>query len=114
MSVRFLASGLSIAVLSAITSGCASEAEMGSVTVEVRLSDSDLPSASRVVTVYGPEGEMVETREVESGTISVIDQVPLGWVTVEADSSCEVASELNVQHPSMTLIFDGDDCILTD
>lgn len=114
MNLRLLARGAFVFLVAGAISGCALGAQTGSVVVEVRAMTPGSQGNSYDVTVRGPDQKAVESLEVSVGQSITIDDVPLGWVSIEADSLCTVESELTKEHPTMRLIADAANCTLAD
>lgn len=101
-------------LIAPVLSGCAAGAQVGQVVVEVRAMAPDAQSDAYDVSVLGGDGEPVGSREVRVGSATTFENVPLGWVTVEAASSCTGESELTSQHPTLRLVIDAEHCSVTD
>lgn len=74
----------------------------------------DAQDASSDVTVLGPDQEVIASREVFAGSSIEIEDVPFGWVSIDAVGRCTVENELSLESPTMRLIIDEQDCTLTD
>ena len=95
-------------------SGCSWGAGTGSVFVQVGSMAPGAQSTSYDLTVLGPDQEIVASREVFAGSSIEIEDVPFGWVSVEAVSMCTVESELSRESPTMRLVVDETNCTLAD
>lgn len=100
-------------VVGAMT-GCGSGAHSGSVEVEVRSVVPGAPGGSYGVKIIGPDGNLITSQEVSVGSTYGIEGVSLGWISVEATSGCAGERELTLESPSMRLVIDGENCILSD
>ena len=89
-------------------SGCSLGVTNGSVVVEVRAMESGDQADSYDVTVRGPGEAVVSSREVHVGSSITIDNVPLGWVSVET-ALCTVEGELSQESPTMRLVMAPDE-----
>src|SRR3954452_3860764 len=94
--------------------GCSSAADSASVVVEVRATTPGDQSGPYAVKIMGPADELVASFESKVGSTTAVDEVPFGWVSVEASPRCSVATELSSDSPTMRLIIDGETCTLAD
>ena len=114
MDVRHFARGAAALLAISAMSGCASGTEAGSVVVEVRAMTPGAQGDSYEVKVLGPDGELVNSREVSAGSSNAFEDVPFGWVSVNANSGCTVEGELTSESPTMRMIIDADNCTIAD
>lgn len=114
MKSRSCAGYIVVLTLSGSLSGCGSALEPGSVAVEVRSVLPDVQGSSYDVRVVGPDGNLIVSQDMGAGHSLSYGDIPLGWVTVSAGTTCTVQAELTSDLPSMGLIVDGADCTLTD
>ncbi|ALV47091.1 hypothetical protein MB46_17975 [Arthrobacter alpinus] len=114
MDLKYLARGAAAFLVVGAMTGCNSGAESGSVSVEVRAMTPGAQGGPYEVKVRGSDGELVNSREVSVGSTYVIEDVPYGWVSVEATSGCTVENELTSESPTMRMIIEADNCTLAD
>lgn len=93
-------------------SGCNGGPATGSVFVEVRPGAQG--ASSYDVRVFGPDQEVVTSREVFVGSTVEIEGAPFGWVKVEAVDMCTIESELSRESPKIRLVIDTKSCTSTD
>lgn len=110
----YLARGAAALLVVGAMTGCASGAQSGSIEVEVRTMVPGDQGGSYEVTVTGPGGELASSQEVSVGSTYGMEGIPFGWVTVEATSGCKGERELSSASPTMRMVIDGKNCILTD
>ena len=113
MDRRNLSRSVALILAVGTLSGCSSGAEVGRVFVEVRSMAPDAQGTSYDVTVLGPDQEVVASQEVAAGSSIEIEDVPFGWVSINAALMCTVESELSLESPTMRLIIDGKTCTST-
>lgn len=114
MGTRYFLYGIGLVLTVGTVSACAPVDGRGSVAVEVRAMSPKEKVAAYDVSVIGPDDELLFSQEMGAGESVVWAEVPLGWVSVNAEPFCTVDSELTSESPTMRLILDGIDCILTD
>lgn len=114
MNRRFLAEASAVVTIAATLAGCAPVAETGSVVVEVRAMVPGSQGTSHHVDVLGPDGGLVESREVSVGSTVTIENVPYGWVSIAAPKVCTVEGELGAEAPVMRLTIDAAHCTISN
>lgn len=111
---RLLAAG-TLALGTALTlAGCAVEEPTGTVTLQASefADDYDSDSVDIALSIGGEEFASVELREGEG---RVIEDVPLGWLRIDALDYCSGEAELSATSPTMGLLISGDgSCAFTD
>lgn len=101
-------------IIAATLAGCAPVAETGSVVVEVRAMVPGSQGNAHHVDVLGPDGGLVESREVSVGSTVTIENVPYGWVSIAAPKVCTVEGELGAEAPVMRLTIDAAHCTISN
>lgn len=114
MSRKLLPLVLAASVFAGTASGCTAGPQVGSVVVEVRAMAPDVPGQSYQVEVSAADGGFADSREVTVGSTITIENVPYGWVSVAAASSCTVEGQLESEAPTLRLIIDGTHCTLSN
>lgn len=114
MDTRFYARVAAASLIVGAMAGCTSGAHPGSVEVEVRTMAPGTQSSSYDVKISSRDGDVASSQEISVGSTYGVEGVPLGWVSVELTPGCKVESELTLESPTMRVVIDGNDCILTD
>lgn len=94
--------------------GCTTGSQNGSVEVEVRAMAPGDQGGSYEVKVIGPDGEFTNSQDVAVHSTYGIEGIPYGWVSVEATSGCTAKRELTSESPTLRVVIDGENCILSD
>lgn len=114
MDRKYLARVAAAFLVAGAMTGCTSGSQSGSVEVEVRAMVPGAPGGSYEVKVIGPDGDFVNSQEVVVGSTYGIEGIPFGWVSVEATSGCTAKRELTSESPTLRMVIDGENCILSD
>lgn len=114
MAPQYLARVAAASLTVFVMTGCASGAQSGSIEVEVRTMVPGDEGGSYDVTVIGPDGVLADAQEVSVGSTYGMEGVPFGWISVDATSGCTARQELTSESPTMRMVIDGKNCILTD
>ena len=94
-------------------SGC-SAAPTGTATVEIRELAGDSAGTALTAIVRNSEGVIAETLTLDEGTTIAVEDLPLGRTAIEVDGFCEVEAQLDEANPTMRLVVEGNNCLLTD
>ncbi|WP_154606351.1 hypothetical protein [Arthrobacter sp. AQ5-05] len=114
MDRKYLARvGAAFLVVGAMT-GCTAGSQSGSFEVEVRAMAPGAQGGSYEVKVIGPDGDFVNSQEVVVGSTYGIEGIHFGWVSVETTSGCTAKRELTSESPTLRMVIDGENCILSD
>ncbi|KAM9862238.1 hypothetical protein ACI1US_01847 [Leucobacter sp. BZR 635] len=110
---RLLASGTLALVTGLALAGCAAEVPTGTVTLQVSefAADHGSDSVEIALSVGGEEVELVELGE---GDGRVIEDVPLGWLKIDALDYCSGEAELTAGAPAMSLVISAEGCTFGD
>ncbi|KUF07137.1 hypothetical protein [Leucobacter sp. G161] len=110
---RLLAAGTLAVITGLALAGCAAD-PTGTVTLQVSefADDYDSDSVEVALSIGGEEFASVELRE---GDGRAIEDVPLGWLKIDALDYCSGEAELSATSPTMGLLISGDgSCAFTD
>jgi hypothetical protein len=114
MMISHPVTGFVALICAGCLSGCAPMLEPGSIAVEIRSTAPDAQGDRYQVRVVQSDGTLIFSQDMSAGSSLSYGDVPLGWVSISADSQCKVEAELTIEQPSMGLIVDGTNCTLAD
>ncbi|WP_430592083.1 hypothetical protein [Humidisolicoccus flavus] len=114
MKHRILAVGAASLMTVGMVSGCTLPPSSGSVVVEVREMGPDVLGDSYEVHVTEPGGTDIRSDVAYLGGALTFEDVPFGWVVVEASPACTVETSVSAESPVLRLIIEGTHCTMTD
>ncbi|MDA3146316.1 hypothetical protein JSO19_02850 [Leucobacter sp. UCMA 4100] len=105
-----LAATASISLLT----GCAPEPTTGTVSVQLRALSKDLGLDEVIVTIVGPDDKKLHAETLTEGVSMSFEDVPFGWITIDAAGVCSVGGELSAESLTLGLVVDGKHCEVTN